>query len=290
MTLALLVLGTPGPVGAALVPRAHRAPDVPFARAVPALDLTDPFDVRDVVQEWARVVRSERPAARLVVVSTGTGPVGQLLDEEAAFALNAAAPAVLAAACARLDARLLQLSTVEVFPGDGVQPYDVADPAAPRSRFGRTALAGEQAVREILPAGSWVVRIAQAYGADGPGLVGQLARRAVPEAGVTGPDTLISPTWTRDLADGLLGLCRSQVPGGVLHAAAEACTLDELAGAVAGECGLAPGAPDGRSEPVGCWALSSRSWRDAGLPALPGWRTALAEAFRTEGPALRSAT
>ena len=50
-------------------------------------------------------------------------------------------------------AQLVHVSTDYVFPGDrvGGPPYDVDDETGPRSAYGRTKLAGEQAVRELLP-------------------------------------------------------------------------------------------------------------------------------------------
>ena len=301
MTLALLVTGARGQLGSELVGRAHRADGIPFARGIdlPEVDLTDPFTVRDTVQEWARVVRSDSPAHRLVVVNpaayTAVDKAEQ--DEETAYAVNAAAPALLAAACLEAGARLVQLSTDYVFPGDATEPYDVDDPTGPRSAYGRTKLAGELAVREILPDASYVVRTAWLYGAGGPNFVKTMAMlertrdtvSVVPEAG--------SPTWAGDLADRLLALCRSEVAAGTFHGTNQGtATRIEFTRAIFTELGADPArvlpsdpAAFARAAPRPAYSvLSPRAWDAAGLPPFPGWRAALAEAFRVDGEALRA--
>lgn len=67
-------------------------------------------------------------------------------DEEFAYKLNAEGPAVLAAAAERNDALLIHVSTDYVFDGKGCIPYREDMPAAPVSAYGRTKLAGEEAI------------------------------------------------------------------------------------------------------------------------------------------------
>ncbi len=57
-------------------------------------------------------------------------------DEERAYAVNAAGPALLATACAKaVGARLIHVSTDYVFPGDATAPYDVGRPDRPAQRL-----------------------------------------------------------------------------------------------------------------------------------------------------------
>ncbi|MGZ6791813.1 MAG: dTDP-4-dehydrorhamnose reductase, partial [Mycobacteriales bacterium] len=223
MTTALLITGVKGQLGSELSRRALRAADIPFARGIdlPEVDLTDPFAVRDTVEEWARVVRSDSPRHRLVVVNPAayTAVDRAEEDEETAYAVNAAAPALLATACAAVGARLVHLSTDYVFPGDGTAPYEPEDPKGPTNAYGRTKLAGEQAVREILPDASWVVRTAWLYGAGGPNFVKTMARLERERETVSViTDQVGSPTWAGDLAHGLLALVRSDAAPGAYHA------------------------------------------------------------------------
>lgn len=302
MTLALLVTGAKGQLGSEIVARARRADDIPFARGIDIadVDLTDPFGVRDTVEDWARVVRSDSPAHRLVVVNPAayTAVDNAEQDEETAYAVNAAAPAVLATSCAAAGARLVQLSTDYVFPGDATEPYDVADPTGPRSAYGRTKLAGEQAVREILPEASYVVRTAWLYGAGGPNFVRTMAalERTKDTVSVVA-DQVGSPTWAGHLAAGLLELCRSEAPAGVYHGTSSgSVSWYGFTQAIFAELGADPTRvlPTASStfvrpaERPAYSVLSGRAWCAAGLPPLPGWREALAEAFRVEGNALRA--
>ncbi len=302
MTLALLVTGAQGMLGQALLARAHRATDVAFGRGLDraALDVTDPFAVRDVVQEWARVVRADSPAHRPVVVNCAawTKVDDAELYEDEAYAVNAAAPALLASECGRAGVQLVQVSTDYVFAGDATQPYDVDDPTEPRTAYGRTKLGGEQAVRELLPHASWVVRTAWLYGGGGPSFVRTMAalERSRETVDVVS-DQVGSPTWTGDLAEALLTLARSDAPPGTYHATnAGAVSWYDLARAVFEEVGADPDrvlATDSasfvRPAPRPSYSvLSGRAWAEAGLPPLRGWREALAEAFRAEGDLLRA--
>ncbi|HZE49775.1 MAG TPA: sugar nucleotide-binding protein, partial [Jatrophihabitantaceae bacterium] len=97
-------------------------------------------------------------------------------DEEAAYRVNAAGPGVLATALAKHGGRLIHVSTDYVFAGDADRPYEVDDPTGPKSAYGRTKLAGELAVRELLPDASYVVRTAWVYGATGGNFVKTMAR------------------------------------------------------------------------------------------------------------------
>jgi len=105
-----------------------------------------------------------------------------------------------------------------------------------------------------------------------------------------------SPTWSRDLAMALYALAREDAPAGTyqLHESRR----DHLARLHPGDlhrarCRPRPGdadhhrrAPRARPAP-GLQRAVAPGVDDAGLPRLPGWREALAQAFVTAGPAFR---
>ncbi len=300
MSLALLVTGATGQVGADLLALVRSSRDT-LARGLTRkdLDLTDPFATRDLVSEWARIVRSDNPAHRLVVVNCAahTAVDAAETEEDVAYAVNAAAPAVLASACAAVGARLIHLGTDYVFPGDASGPYEPDDATGPRSAYGRTKLAGELAVREILPDASHVVRTAWVYGLTGANFVKTMVRLEGQHDTVSVVDDQRgSPTWSRDLAAGLLELAGSDVAPGTLHATNRGdTTWHGFAQAIFTELGadparVLPTTSDAYPRPAPRPAysvLSPRTWDEAGLSPLRDWREALSAAFAVRDDAFR---
>jgi len=140
-------------------------------------------------------------------------------NEAAALAVNGHGPANLAAACASLGAVLVHPSTDYVFPGDATVPYAEDAAPAPAGAYGRTKLAGEQAVLAALPDAGYVVRTAWLYGAHGKNFVKtmlRLARRDVAPGVVA--DQYGQPTWTADVAAKIYDLVGAAAPAGIYHA------------------------------------------------------------------------
>jgi dTDP-4-dehydrorhamnose reductase len=102
------------------------------------------LDLADAAAIAARV-RESRPD--VIVNAAAYTAVDQAeSDEPRAHAVNAAAPAVLAAEARRLGAVLLHFSTDYVFDGNKAAPYIEEDATAPLGAYGRTKLEGERAI------------------------------------------------------------------------------------------------------------------------------------------------
>jgi dTDP-4-dehydrorhamnose reductase len=300
---AYLVTGMGGQLSTDFVEMCAPLSSVPhcLGLTIDDLDITDPVAVKQTVAEWARVVLADSPGSRLVVVNAAayTAVDRAETDGETAYAVNATAPALLAAACGAVGASLVHVSTDYVFPGDrvGGPPYDVDDATGPTNAYGRTKLAGELAVRELLPLDHWIVRTAWVYGATGANIV-KTAARLERERDTVGfvADQVGSPTWSRDLARGLFALTREGAPAGTYHCTGGGqTTWHGFVQAVFEELGADPARvlpiatsdyPTPASRPAYS-VLSPRAWEQAGLPQMPAWREALAEAFRLHGPAFR---
>jgi dTDP-4-dehydrorhamnose reductase len=304
-TLAILVTGGAGQLASDVVDVARPLGQTAFLKGLTSseLDITDRSAVDDTVAAWADMVRADSPDHRVVVVNAAayTAVDAAETDEDRAYAVNATGPALLAQACAASGAQLVHVSTDYVFPGDRVDgpPYDVDDDTGPRSAYGRTKLAGEQAVRALLPDASWVVRTAWLYGARGGNFVKTMARLEGERETVSVVDDQAgSPTWSRDLARGLWALARENAPAGTYHCTNRgATTWHGFTQAIFEELGADPArvlptdsASFARPAPRPTYSvLSSRAWDEAGLPQLPTWRAALSEAFRLHGSAFRPA-
>lgn len=211
-------------------------------------------------------------------------------DEDRAHLVNAVGPGHLAAACARVGAGLVHISTDYVFGGDRRGPYEIDDHTRPVNAYGRTKLAGEQAVLTALPTAR-VVRTSWVYegregGKDFVATVRRLAAGTEPVDMVA--DQTGSPTYAADLAEALLQVADGAVDAPVVHAVnAGAASRFEQAQAVFELTGADPD----RIRPVSSdrvprpaprpayTVLSGRRSAEAGLPPLRGWRDALASAL-----------
>ncbi len=98
-------------------------------------------------------------------------------EPDRAFAVNRDGPANLARACAAAGAVLLHLSTDYVFDGTKSGPYREDDAAAPLGVYGGSKWAGEEAVRQTLPA-HLILRVSWVFGATGGNFVKTMLRLA----------------------------------------------------------------------------------------------------------------
>jgi dTDP-4-dehydrorhamnose reductase len=192
----ILVFGGGGQVGQELVRTAgsQRVPLTALGRR--QTDITDPAAV-------AAAFAAYRPT--LVVNAEAHTHVDRAETNAAPAAeANAHGPAILAAACATAGFPLLHISTDYVFDGTKPGPYVESDPVAPLSVYGRTKLAGEAAVRDILLR-HVILRTAWVYGEFGSNFLKTMVRlaRERDELRVVA-DQHGSPTSTHELAAAIL--------------------------------------------------------------------------------------
>lgn len=154
--MSLLVFGKTGQVACEL---ARRAPEAQFLGRDQA-DLSDP-------EACAAAIHAAQP--RAVINAAAYTAVDRAEDDEAlATTVNGTAPGAMARACARLGIPFVHISTDYVFDGAGEAPFAPDHPTAPLGAYGRSKLAGEQAVvaaggAHVILRTSWVV---SAHGAN----------------------------------------------------------------------------------------------------------------------------
>jgi dTDP-4-dehydrorhamnose reductase len=135
-------------------------------------------------------------------------------ERDLAFAVNAEAPAALAAAAREIDALLVHYSTDQVFDGRGEAPHDEDDPVRPLNAYGASKLQGEQRVRSS-GCGALILRTSWLHAVHGPGFVRVIAKAAlererldvvVDEIGAPTSVELVAEVTTQLLRDRIEGL------------------------------------------------------------------------------------
>lgn len=188
----ILLIGTNGQVGYELQQTlAPLKPVIGLDRT--RLDLTDADAIR-------RIIRDTKPSV-IVNAAAYTAVDKAESEPELAFAVNAMAPGVMAEEAARLDVPLIHYSTDYVFDGRKTSPYVESDATNPQSVYGRSKLAGEQAIQAVdLP--HLILRTSWVYGSRGKNFLLTMLRlaREREELKVVA-DQMGTPTSCRSIAN-----------------------------------------------------------------------------------------
>ena len=194
MKQTALVLGAGGQLGRELLAAAGADIDcVALMRS--ELDVGDRVAV-------ARCLAERAP--QLLVNAAAYTAVDRAETEAAAcWRSNAEGPANLALACRDLGIRLLHVSTDFVFDGSATTPYSTLAPTAPLGEYGRSKLAGEQAIQRLLPS-ALVVRTGWLYSRFGSNFVKTMLRLMSQRDEISVvADQTGTPTWAGGLAQAL---------------------------------------------------------------------------------------
>jgi dTDP-4-dehydrorhamnose reductase len=200
----VLITGASGMLGSDLAPVLAGGGFEVAPRPRSDLDVTN-------AESIGRAFRDVRP--QIVVNCAAFTRVDACETDPASFAVNADAVALLADACERHSARLVQISTDFVFDGAKNVPYSEADEPAPLSAYGRGKRAGEEAA--LRAPGSLVVRASWLFGRGGWNFVEAILRQAE-EGKAEIPvvdDQRGRPTATADFAEGILALLLAGASG-----------------------------------------------------------------------------
>ncbi|KAB8316070.1 dTDP-4-dehydrorhamnose reductase [Tolypothrix campylonemoides VB511288] len=292
--MKLLLLGAGGQVGRAL---SRTLPSlgtvVPTTRSGVLVDGT-PCEALDVADAAAVGRMIERVAPDVVVNAVAYTAVDRAEDDvETAYAVNARAPAAMAAACADVGATLVHYSTDYVFDGTATRPYREDDPTAPLGVYGASKLAGERAVADS-GARHLILRTAWVYDLHGHNFLRTMLRLAAERDELRVVDDqrgTPTPVWL--IAETTTALLRTpDVPGGILHLTASGeASWCEFAGAIIQRgvsTGLLHRSP--RLVPISTGDYPTRARRPAytvldtsrlsRYVVLPSWRNALDSTLR----------
>ena len=138
--------------------------------------------------------------------------VDQAEEEEVlANQINHLAVAQLAQIAKMQQAKLIHISTDYVFDGEGEKPYTETDETNPINIYGKTKLAGEQALKEIMPTDAIIIRTSWVYSEYGNNFVKTMLRlgKQRDELSVV-DDQMGSPTYATDLANAILKIIQNK--------------------------------------------------------------------------------
>jgi len=201
----ILLIGSNGQVGTELQNILPNTQSKIVAVARPTVDLTQPDTLRQVIRETQ---------PQIIINSAAYTAVDKAESEpELAAAINTQAPRILAEESQHLGAFLIHISTDYVFDGKAYLPYQPSDPTNPLSIYGKTKLAGEDAIRTCCPH-HLILRTAWVYGVHGKGnFVKTMLRlgKERQELRVVA-DQIGSPTWAGDLAAAIVQLIPQLTP------------------------------------------------------------------------------
>ncbi len=198
------ITGAAGHVGSALVRLLDCQPYEIFATDAAQADITDLKAVRDFC-------RTDRPD--VIINCAGLTDLQTCdQDRDRAYLVNALGARNLAQEAQVIGAKLIQMSTDDVFGMDCNTPYNEFDPICPRSTYGRSKAAGEQFVKDLVPR-HVIIRSSWVYG-TGRDFVNDVLS-AVENGGVlhAANNQFSSPTSAKELAKVILYFIENDIYG-----------------------------------------------------------------------------
>lgn len=219
--MKVLVTGVKGQLGYDVVKELEKRGMEAVGVDIEEMDITDAQSVAKVLEETA-------PDA-VIHCAAYTAVDAAEEQEEICRRVNADGTRNIAKMCAKLDIKMIYISTDYVFDGQGTRPWEPDDERQPLNVYGQTKYEGELAVQELLEK-YFIVRIAWVFGVNGKNFIKTMLRLAETNERITVVnDQYGSPTYTYDLARLLVDMILTEKYG-VYHATNEGiCTWYEFA-------------------------------------------------------------
>jgi len=201
--MRIAITGSTGQLGRALIEVLKEDEVLPLRR--PECDVTRLDSLMECLGKF-------RPDV-VIHAAAFTNVDGCELEPEKAYAVNALGTRNVAVASLECGAAMVYISTNEVFDGTSSEPYWEFDRPNPVGVYGRSKLAGEQYVREILSR-FFIVRTAWLYYHGGNNFVTKIIRAADERGSLrVVTDEVSNPTYALDLAEAISRLIRTNFYG-----------------------------------------------------------------------------
>lgn len=287
--MKVLVTGSQGQLGYDVIKELRSRGHEALGFDLPELDITDEVAVQAVFDRVKPDAVIHCAAWTAVDAAEESGNIAKV------FAVNEGGTRNLAAACKRTGAKLLYLSTDYVFDGQGSAPWGADESRfAPLNEYGKSKLAGENAVRELLQT-YFIVRIAWVFGKNGNNFVKTMLRLSETHDTLRVVcDQVGTPTYTPDLARLLVDMIETDKYG-VYHATNEGGFISwyDFASAIMQEAGKhtkvipVTTAEYGLSKAARPFnsRLDKSKLKENGFEPLPDWRDALKRYLKEIGHA-----
>jgi len=132
-------------------------------------------------------------------------------EQELANQVNHLAVEQLARIANQQEAKLIHISTDYVFDGESGKPYVETDETNPINVYGKTKLAGEKALQDVMPTNAIIIRTSWVYSEYGNNFVKTMLRlgKERDEISVVS-DQIGSPTYATDLAEAILKIVNNK--------------------------------------------------------------------------------
>ena len=203
----ILVTGANGMLGQDLCPILEDSGYEVIETDINNLDITNP--------EMTDNVLSEHKPDIVIHCAAYTNVDKAEEDLNSARLINSKGTENIARACAKIDATLVYISTDYVFDGTKSEPYNPTDKQNPINNYGLTKYEGEEAVKKYCKK-YYIARTSWLYGHHGKNFVETMISLADrPELNVV-DDQIGCPTWTCELANGIVKLIDTK-PYGIYH-------------------------------------------------------------------------
>ncbi|HZJ78078.1 MAG TPA: dTDP-4-dehydrorhamnose reductase [Clostridia bacterium] len=243
------------------------------------VDIKD-FDITDYDKTLSFITKQAPDA---VIHCAAYTAVDKAEDEpEKCHLINDKGSENVACACAKLNAKMVYMSTDYVFSGDGTEPFEGDAPKSPLNEYGKSKLNGELSVQANCEK-SFIVRTSWVFGLSGGNFVKTMIKLGKEKGSINVVcDQVGSPTYTKDLAVLLCDMIKTN-KFGVYHATNEGfCSWADFAQEIMNLAKLnAKITPIPTSEyktkatrPLNS-RLSKVCLEDAGFNTLPSWINAL---------------